>query len=88
MGENKALIDELSKMPNTVVATAYLYALNYIRYGVDITEKWKTAIENVKALEKAYQEGYHEGLQVLKNRMFYDGRFKTESEDKERQRQF
>ena len=61
--ESKQLIDELSKMPTPVIATAYLYALNYTRYGEDITEKWETAIQNASALEKAYKKGYYDALQ-------------------------
>ena len=52
--ENKMLIDELSKMPPMVIATAYLHALNYILYGEDVTEKWLTATQNARALEKDY----------------------------------
>ena len=36
--ESKMLIDELSKMPPMVITTAYLYAINYTRYGVDVTK--------------------------------------------------
>ena len=60
--ESKQLIDELSKMPPMVIATAYLHAINYTLYGVDVTDKWVTATQNASALEKAYQEGYYEGL--------------------------
>ena len=48
--ENKRLIDELSKMPPMVIATAYLHALNYTLYGEDVTEKWLTATQNVKGI--------------------------------------
>lgn len=61
--ETKQLLDELSKMPDMVIATAYLHALNYTRYGVDVTEKWLTAIQQVSALDKAYAKGYHDALQ-------------------------
>ena len=61
--QNKQLIDELSKMPPMVIATAYLHAINYTLYGEDVTEKWVTAIQKASALEKAYQEGYHDALQ-------------------------
>jgi len=61
--ESKQLIDELSKMPPMVIATAYLYAINYTLYGEDVTEKWETAIQNVSALEKAYRKGYYDALQ-------------------------
>ena len=63
--ESKMLIEELSKMPPMVISTAYLYALNYTLYGEDVTEKWLTSIQNSRALEKAYREGYHDALQRL-----------------------
>jgi hypothetical protein len=61
--KSKMLIDELSKMPPMVIATAYLHAVNYILYGEDVTEKWETAMQNATALEKAYREGYNDALQ-------------------------
>ena len=64
--ENKQLIDELSKMPPMVIATAYLHAINYTLYGVDVTEKWLTATQNAYALEKAYKKGYYDALQKQK----------------------
>lgn len=70
--ENKQLIDELSKMPPMVIATAYLHAINYTLYGEDVTEKWLTATQNTSALEKAYRKGYYDALQI-----------QAESEDKE-----
>ena len=70
--ESKMLIDKLSKMPPMVIATAYLHAINYTLYGVDVTEKWLTATQNASELEKAYQKGYYDALQR-----------QAESEDKE-----
>ena len=61
--ENKRLIDELSKMPPMVIATAYLHAINYTLYGADVTEKWVTATEQAVILEKAYRKGYYDALQ-------------------------
>ena len=61
--ENKRLIEELSKMPSMVIATAYLHAINYTLYGEDVTEKWITATQNASALEKAYRKGYYDALQ-------------------------
>lgn len=49
-----------------VIATAYLYATNYILFGEDVTKQWSTATQNSCALEKAYNKGYYEGLQRLK----------------------
>ena len=61
--ESEQLIEELSKMPPMVIATAYLHAINYTLYGVDVTEKWTTATQNLYALEKAYRKGYCDALQ-------------------------
>ena len=60
---SKQLIEELSKMPPMVIATAYLHAVNYTLYGEDVTEKWITATQNASALEKAYRKGYYDALQ-------------------------
>jgi len=62
--KNKQLIDELSKMPPMVLATAYLYAINYTRYGIDVTKEWTTAIQKSYALERAYGEGYSDALKM------------------------
>lgn len=64
--KSKQLIDELSKMPLMVIETAYVHAINYTLYGVDVTEKWTTATQNASALEKAYRKGYYDALQRLK----------------------
>jgi len=56
------LIDELSKMPPMVIETAYLYAINYTRYGEDVTKEWVTATQNACALEKARNEGYADAI--------------------------
>lgn len=70
--ENKQLIDELSKMPPIVIATAYLHAINYTLYGEDVTKAWVTATQQSCVLEKAYNKGYYDALRRQK-----------ESEDKE-----
>jgi len=70
--KTKQLLDELSKMPPMVIATAYLHAINYTLYGEDVTEKWLTATQNACILEKAYRKGYYDALQR-----------QAESEDKE-----
>ena len=60
--ERKKLIEELSKMPPMVIATAYLYAMNFELYGVDVTKEWVTATQNASALSRAYEKGYYEGF--------------------------
>lgn len=67
--EKKVLIDELSKMPHRVISIAYLHALNYTTYGVDVTEKWLTATQQANALERSYRKGYYDALQSAKDRL-------------------
>ncbi len=61
--EKKKLIEELSKMPPMVIATAYLYAINFTLYGEDVTKEWVTATQNASALERAYRKGYYDAIQ-------------------------
>ena len=53
-------------MPPMVIATAYLHAINYTLYGVDVTEKWLTATQNASALEKAYRKGCYDAMERVK----------------------
>ena len=55
--EKQMLINELERMPARVIATAYLHALNYELYGVDVTDKWQTAVQNADNLQHAYLKG-------------------------------
>ena len=71
--QSKQLIDELSKMPPMVIATAYLHAINYTLYGENVTEKWITATQNASALDKAYKKGYYDALQRQVERKDNDG---------------
>lgn len=61
--KKQQIINELSKMPSMVVATAYIHAINYTLYGVDVTEKWVTAVQQTAVLEKAYNKGYYDAVQ-------------------------
>lgn len=65
--ESRQLIDELSKMPPMVIATAYLHAINYTLYGEDVTEKWVTATEQAAILAKAYRKGYYDAMECRKD---------------------
>jgi hypothetical protein len=62
--KTEQLIDELLKMSPMTLLTAYLYAINLTSYGVDVTEKWLTAIQQTSALEKAYNKGYYDAMEV------------------------
>ena len=55
--EKQMLINELERMPARVIATAHLHALNYELYGVDVTDKWQTAVQNADNLQHAYLRG-------------------------------
>ena len=68
----KHILDELSKMPPRVIEAAYLHAMNFELYGVDVTKEWETAVQNSWALSRAYEKGYYDGFKK-----------RTESEDKE-----
>lgn len=79
--ESEQLIDELSKMPPQVIATAYLHAINYTLYGIDVTEKWETALQNAVALEKAYQKGYHDAFDTATKKVLEQMGLSRESEE-------
>lgn len=61
--KSKELLEELSKMPPMVISIAYLHAINYTLYGVDVTEKWVTATQQASCLEQAYRKGYYDAMQ-------------------------
>lgn len=61
--ERMMLIESLKTMPARVVATAYLYAMNYELYGEDVTKKWQTAVQNTASLQRAYLDGRRDEAQ-------------------------
>lgn len=63
MTKEEQLIEELSKMPPMVIATAYLHAINYTLYGEDVTKAWLSATQQASILEKSYTKGYYDALQ-------------------------
>ena len=52
-GENKDDIGELNK----IICEALMYAQNLVKYGVDISDKYDSAVRMHYALEKAYIRG-------------------------------
>jgi hypothetical protein len=54
--QKQKMLDELSKDYNKL-AIAYVYAKNYLEYGVDVTQVWDTVTLNTANLEKAYAKG-------------------------------
>lgn len=51
----------LVELDENVLQVAIMYAENYLKYGVDITEKWNTATKQKWSLERAERYGYAEG---------------------------
>ena len=66
--KDKATLLKLLAEENTqVLATAYMYARNFITYGVDVTKEWDTAVRQTEALNIAYLDGYREGYRSGRN---------------------
>jgi hypothetical protein len=61
--KKQIMLDELAKEPEMIIATAYLYAKNYVTYGEDITKAWTTAIQQEAILRKTYNDGYSDALE-------------------------
>lgn len=60
MMNKEALLKLLAQEDELVLSQAYLYAKNMVDYGIDITEKWETALEQHEALHKAYIKGRYD----------------------------
>jgi hypothetical protein len=59
--DKSTLLRLLAEQDTKVLATAYLYAKNFVTYGVNVTEKWDTAVRNSDSLTRAYHDGYRNG---------------------------
>lgn len=59
--EKEQLAKWLLKYDEQTLQIALMYATNYLKYGVDVTEKWDTAVQQQAALKKAEEHGYIEG---------------------------
>lgn len=51
----------LVELDENVLQVAVMYAENYLKYGVDVTEKWNTAVRQQYSLEKAQRQGFING---------------------------
>lgn len=60
--EREKLLYQLSKFDDQTLGTALAYAQNLVLYGIDVTERWKTATEQSQALTEAYQRGFYTGI--------------------------
>lgn len=64
-GKKDFMVSELAKLPEMVVATAYVYAVNMSKYGVDVANAWLTAVQQSEALTRAYEKGHYEALREV-----------------------
>ena len=60
--QKKQMLKDLAEHPTIVIATAYLYALHYNLYGIDISKEWDTVVKQSQALEEAYNKGYYDAM--------------------------
>lgn len=68
------LVEFLMQKDETVIKVAIMYAESNLRYGVDVTEKWETAVQQTFALRKAEERGFIDGQNSMKSaREQYDG---------------
>ena len=57
----QAMLDELSKESAQVLEVAYIYAKNYVLYGIDVTKAWNTATEQSDILARVKMDSFYEG---------------------------
>lgn len=66
--KRELLMHKLSEMPDEIIEAAYLWAVNYIAYGLDVTKEWPTVVHQTQALETAYRKGYYDAMKDMKER--------------------
>ena len=63
------ILDALAKESPQVLETAYIYAKNYVEYGIDITKAWDTAVKQAEILRKVEMDSFYEGYRECRERM-------------------
>lgn len=66
----ETILSELSKQSPQVLEMAYLFAINYVGYGENVTKDWLTAVQQSAALEKAYMKGCQDTVDRLLEKEF------------------
>lgn len=56
------MINWLAKQDEALLSLAFIYANNQYTFGVNVTEKWETAVQQHDALQKAYIKGQYDEL--------------------------
>ena len=54
----EAILKLLAEEDTQTLSMAYLYAKNMVDHGIDVTEKWETAVKQESALYRAEMDGY------------------------------
>lgn len=70
------LLDKLSKESIMVLETAYVYAKNYVLYGIDITKAWTTAVQQASNVERVKLDAWAKAYDSFKKD--YENRFKED----------
>ena len=72
----------LDKYNITIEKEELVRAIQLIRmskkYGPSVRERWVTATQNAAELERAYDKGYHDGMQEVRKN--FESDFKEEKE--------
>lgn len=63
--KKEEMVRFLMEKEEIVIKTAIAYAEAYLRYGVDVTEKWDTAVKQSYSLNRAEAKGYYKGIEEL-----------------------
>ena len=63
--EKQKMVDVLMEKDERTIATALLYAEAFLKYGVDVTKKWETAVEQKYALQQAERCGFLDGMNTV-----------------------
>ncbi|MCR4687721.1 MAG: hypothetical protein K5659_09130, partial [Lachnospiraceae bacterium] len=53
-----------------VIETAYIYAKNYVAYGIDITKAWDTAVTQAAILHSVKMDSFYEGYSKCREQVF------------------
>lgn len=81
--EKDRLLIELSHESMGVVALAYVYAKNFERFGVDVTDKWITTEQQNTVLEAVYKKGVDDTIMRLRS----EGKLTNKRVEKQRERE-
>ena len=71
----KFVVEALAQLDDKVLNTALMYSRVLVEDSIDISERWDTAVEQVTALNEAYNRGFYEGQKSV-----LDSSKSTESE--------